>query len=105
MSAAWAATTLPEALLLAPNRQVAAIDARQYAIYALGFNGHVANKLLVMVDGRTIYSPLFSAVFWDSQDFVPADIDRTEVISGATRKGESWDARWSRSTASSWRRG
>jgi iron complex outermembrane receptor protein len=76
------ATTLPEALRLAPNLQVAAIDARQYAISARGFNGNIANKLLVMVDGRTIYSPLFSGTFWDAQDFIPSDIDRIEVISG-----------------------
>ena len=82
------ATTLPEALRLAPNLQVAAIDARQYAISARGFNDNVANKLLVMVDGRTIYSPLFSGVFWDAQDFVPSDIDRIEVISGAA--GATW---------------
>lgn len=81
-------TTLPEALRLAPNLQVAAIDARQYAISARGFNGNVANKLLVMVDGRTIYSPLFSGVFWDAQDFVPSDIDRIEVISGPA--GPTW---------------
>ncbi|WP_292446304.1 TonB-dependent siderophore receptor [Methylibium sp.] len=81
-------TTLPEALRLAPNLQVAAIDARQYAISARGFNGNIANKLLVLVDGRTIYSPLFSGVFWDAQDFVPSDIDRIEVISGPA--GATW---------------
>jgi iron complex outermembrane receptor protein len=82
------ATTLPEALRLAPNLQVAAIDARQYAITARGFNSNIANKLLVMVDGRTIYSPLFSGVFWDAQDFVASDIDRIEVISGPA--GATW---------------
>jgi iron complex outermembrane recepter protein len=82
------ATTLPEALRLAPNLQVAAIDARQYAISARGFNGNIANKLLVIVDGRTIYSPLFSGTFWDAQDFIPSDIDRIEVISGPA--GATW---------------
>ncbi len=82
------ATTLPEALRLAPNLQVAAIDARQYAVSARGFNGNISNKLLVMVDGRTIYSPLFSGVFWDAQDFVPSAIDRIEVISGPA--GATW---------------
>ena len=82
------ATTLPEALRLAPNLLVAAIDARQYAISARGFNGNIANKLLVMVDGRTIYSPLFSGTFWDAQDFVASDIDRIEVISGPA--GPTW---------------
>lgn len=84
----FGATTLPEALRLAPNLQVAALDARQYAISARGFNTNIANKLLVMVDGRTIYSPLFSGVFWDAQDFVAADIDRIEVVSGPA--GATW---------------
>ena len=76
------ATTLAESLRLAPNLQVARIDAGQYAITARGFNGLAANKLLVLVDGRTIYTPLFSGVFWDQQDVAIEDIDRIEVISG-----------------------
>ena len=75
-------TSLPEALRLAPNLQVARIDAGQYAISARGFNNAVANKLLVLVDGRTIYTPLFSGVFWDQQDVLVEDIERIEVISG-----------------------
>jgi iron complex outermembrane receptor protein len=62
-----AATSLPEALRLAPTLQVARINATQYAISARGFNNAIGNKLLVMVDGRTVYSPLFSGVFWDAQ--------------------------------------
>lgn len=80
--------SLPEALRLAPTLQVAALDARQYAVSARGFNSSIANKLLVMVDGRTIYSPLFSGVFWDAQDFVAADIERIEVITGPA--GATW---------------
>jgi iron complex outermembrane receptor protein len=76
------ATTLAEALRLAPNLQVARIDAGQYAISARGFNNLVANKLLVLVDGRTIYTPLFSGVFWDQQDVFLEDIERIEIISG-----------------------
>jgi iron complex outermembrane receptor protein len=76
------AVTLPEALRLAPNLQVAQIDAGQYAITARGFNGLAANKLLVLVDGRTIYTPLFSGVFWDQQDLLLDDVERIEVISG-----------------------
>lgn len=76
------ATTLPEALRLAPNLQVARVDARNYAITARGFNSPFANKMLVLVDGRTVYSPLFSGTFWDAQDVVLADIERIEVISG-----------------------
>jgi iron complex outermembrane receptor protein len=75
-------TSLPEALRLAPNLQVARIDTGQYAISARGFNNVVANKLLVLIDGRTVYTPLFSGVFWDQQDLMLEDIDRIEVISG-----------------------
>lgn len=76
------ATTLPEALRLAPNLQVARADANQYAITARGFNNVLANKLLVMIDGRTVYSPLFSGVFWEAQRVLLEDIERIEVISG-----------------------
>lgn len=76
------ATSLAEALRVAPNLQVARIDSGQYAITARGFNGLAANKLLVLVDGRTIYTPLFSGVFWDQQDVLIEDIERIEVISG-----------------------
>lgn len=75
-------TSLPEALRLAPNLQVARVDARQYAISARGFNNTIANKLLVLIDGRTVYTPLFSGVFWDAQDVFLEDVDRIEVISG-----------------------
>jgi len=78
-----AATSLPEALRLAPNLQVARINANQYAISARGFNNAIGNKLLVMIDGRTVYSPLFSGVFWDAQQVMLEDIERIEVISGA----------------------
>ncbi|MGH8707568.1 MAG: TonB-dependent receptor plug domain-containing protein [Burkholderiales bacterium] len=77
------ATSLPEALRLAPNLQVARVDARQYAISARGFNSTAAAKLLVLIDGRTVYTPLFSGVFWDAQDTLLEDIERIEVISGA----------------------
>jgi iron complex outermembrane receptor protein len=76
------ATTLPEALRLAPNLQIARQTAGQYAISARGFNNGIGNKLLVLVDGRTIYTPLFSGVFWDQQDLVLEDVERIEVISG-----------------------
>ncbi|HWM44707.1 MAG TPA: Plug domain-containing protein [Burkholderiales bacterium] len=76
------ATSLPEALRLAPTLQVARIDASQYAISARGFNNSIGNKLLVLIDGRTVYTPLFSGVFWDQQDVMLEDIERIEVISG-----------------------
>ena len=75
--------SLPEALRLAPNLQVARVDARNYAVTSRGFNSAFENKLLVLVDGRSIYTPLFSGVFWDAQDVVLEDIERIEVISGA----------------------
>jgi iron complex outermembrane receptor protein len=76
------ASSLPEALRLANNLQVAQVDARQWAISARGFNSTTANKLLVLIDGRTVYTPLFSGVFWDVQQVPLAIIDRIEVISG-----------------------
>jgi len=74
--------TLPEALRLAPNLQVARVDARNYAVTARGFNSAFENKLLVLIDGRSVYSPLFSGVYWDAQDVVLEDVERIEVISG-----------------------
>jgi iron complex outermembrane receptor protein len=76
------ATTIPEALRLAPNLEVARVDSVQYAISARGFNNAVGNKLLVMIDGRAVYTPLYSGVFWDQQDVLLADVDRIEVVSG-----------------------
>src|SRR3989440_5806589 len=76
------AASLAEVLRLAGNLQVAQLDSRQWAISARGFNGTAANKLLVLIDGRTVYTPLFSGVFWDVQEVPLADIDRIEVISG-----------------------
>lgn len=76
------ARTLPEALRLAPNLQVARTSASTYAISARGFNNALGNKLLVLIDGRTVYTPLFSGVFWDQQDVMLEDVDRIEVISG-----------------------
>ncbi|MDB5870635.1 MAG: hypothetical protein JWQ07_77 [Ramlibacter sp.] len=77
------ATSLPEALRLAPNLQVARADANQYAVTARGFNSVLANKMLVLIDGRTVYSPLFSGVFWEAQDVMLEDVERIEVLSGS----------------------
>jgi len=76
------ARSLPEALRLAPNLQVARTSANTYAISARGFNNSLGNKLLVLIDGRTVYTPLFSGVFWDAQDVMLEDVERIEVISG-----------------------
>jgi iron complex outermembrane receptor protein len=76
------ARSIPEALRLAPNLQVAQVSSDRWAISARGFNAAFSNKLLVLIDGRTVYSPLFSGVFWDVQDTLLEDLDRVEVISG-----------------------
>ncbi|MDB6031273.1 MAG: TonB-dependent receptor plug [Verrucomicrobiales bacterium] len=84
------ATSLPEALRLADNLYVAQLNSSGWAISARGFNSSVGNKLLVLMDGRTIYSPLFSGVIWNMQDYLLEDIDRIEVISGPG--GALWGA-------------
>ncbi|HLX28962.1 MAG TPA: TonB-dependent receptor [Casimicrobiaceae bacterium] len=85
------ATTLPEALRLAPNLEVARVDSQTYNISSRGMNSvNASNKLLVLIDGRSIYTPFFSSVFWDQQTVMLADIDRIEVISGPG--GTLWGA-------------
>ena len=76
------ASSLPEALRLASNLHVAQVDSSRWAISARGFNATTANKLLVLIDGRTVYTPLFSGVFWDVQNVMLEDVERIEVISG-----------------------
>lgn len=76
------ATRLPEALRLAPNLQVAQAHANNYTMSARGFNSSSANKLLVLIDGRSVYSPLFAGVFWDVQGVMLENVERIEVISG-----------------------
>jgi len=81
------ATTLPEILRLAPNLYVAQMSASHYTITARGLSGNQAdqnftNKLLVLIDGRSVYTPLYSGVYWDMQDVPPDDIERIEVVSG-----------------------
>lgn len=78
-----AAHSIPEALRLAPNLQVQQVDARQYAIAARGFNSaETSNKLLVLIDGRTVYSPLGSTVFWELHNRPVEEIRQIEMISG-----------------------
>jgi iron complex outermembrane receptor protein len=76
------AAKLSEALRLAPNLHVAQASGSGYAISARGFNSSAANKLLVLIDGRSVYTPLFAGVFWDVQDTLLEDVERIEVISG-----------------------
>lgn len=85
-----AMTTLPQALRLAPNLFVAQGTAGLWGINARGFvrANSFSNKLLVLIDGRTVYSPLFSNVFWDSTDIFMPDLATIEVISGPA--GSNW---------------
>src|SRR3989440_8801701 len=76
------ATSIPEALRMAPGLQVARIDENKWAIASRGFNGRFDNKLLVLIDGRSVYTPLFSGVYWNVQDVMLEDVDRIEVIRG-----------------------
>ncbi len=90
------ATRLPETLRLASNLQIAQANSNSWAITARGFNGLpssggiLANKLLVMIDGRSVYNPLFGGVYWDIQNVLLEDINRIEVVSGPG--GTLWGA-------------
>jgi iron complex outermembrane receptor protein len=84
------ATNIPEALRLVTNLQVAQITANAWIISSRGFNTIFANKLLVMIDGRTVYTPLFGGVIWEQQNVLLEDIDRIEVVSGPG--GTLWSA-------------
>jgi iron complex outermembrane receptor protein len=74
--------SIPEALRYIPGVEVARLDARSYAITVRGFQATTANKLLVLMDGRSLYTPLYSGVFWDAQETLLDDVDRIEVIRG-----------------------
>ncbi|WP_051303243.1 TonB-dependent receptor plug domain-containing protein [Psychromonas aquimarina] len=76
------ATSIPEALKLVPGVDVAQIDPNKWAVSIRGFNGRLANKLLVLVDGRSVYTPTYSGVYWEYLDYLMADIERIEVIRG-----------------------
>ena len=76
------ALNIPDLLRMVPGLDVAQISASTWAISARGFNLQFANKLLVLIDGRAVYTPLFGGVYWDTQDVPLEDIDRIEVIRG-----------------------
>jgi iron complex outermembrane receptor protein len=81
------ATSIPEVLRLAPNLEVTQISASDYVVTARGFGSNAAdqafsNKLLVLIDGRSVYTPLFSGLYFDAQDVLLQDVDRIEIVSG-----------------------
>ena len=84
------ATSLPEALRLAPGVEVARIDADHWSVSVRGFAGQFSKSLLVLIDGRSVYTPLFSGVYWDAQNVMLEDVDRIEVIRGPG--GTIWGA-------------
>lgn len=84
------ATSLPEALRLAPGVEVARIDSVKWSIGIRGFGSRLSRAVLVLLDGRTVYSPLFHGVYWEVQDTMMEDIERIEVIRGPG--GTIWGA-------------
>ncbi len=83
-------TTIPDALRMVPGMQVARSDSNSWAISIRGFNNSLANKLLVMIDGRTIYNPVFGGVLWEAHGLMLEDIERIEVVRG--QGGVLWGA-------------
>ena len=76
------ALNIPDLLRMVPGMDVAQLDSSRWAVSTRGFNGQYSNMLLVLVDGRTVYNPIFAGVFWDSQTMLLEDIERIEVIRG-----------------------
>ncbi len=83
-------TSIPEALRMVPGVNVAQSNANTWAISIRGLNQQYSNKLLVLIDGRSVYTPTFSGVYWDAQDYVLEDIERIEVVKGPG--GTLWGA-------------
>jgi len=84
------ATNIPDVLRLAPGVDIARVDANRWAISIRGFNDQYANKVLVLIDARSVYNPSFSGVYWDMQDVPLEDIERIEIIRGPG--GTVWGA-------------
>lgn len=84
------ANSIPDLLRAVPGLHVAQVSSSSWQITSRGFNDQFANKLLVMIDGRSVYTPLFSGTFWDVQDLVLEDVERIEVVRGPG--GAVWGA-------------
>ena len=84
------ATNLPDILRLAPGVEVAQIDSDHWSVSIRGFGAELANKLLVLIDGRSVYAPLYAGVYWQEQATPLEDIERIEVIRGPG--GTIWGA-------------
>jgi iron complex outermembrane recepter protein len=84
------ARTIPDMLRMVPGFNVAQMDANGWAIGSRGFSAYYASKLLVLIDGRSVYTPLFAGVHWEMQNVLPSDIERIEVIRGPG--GTVWGA-------------
>ena len=86
----WGVNNIPDALRMVPGLHVARIDANKWAVTSRGFNSRFANKLLVLIDGRSVYTPLFAGVYWETVQTPIEDIERIEVIRGSG--GTVWGA-------------
>src|SRR6266571_7323525 len=84
------ATSIPEVLRLVPGVEVARIDSDKWSLGVRGFESRLSRAVLVLIDGRSVYSPLFHGVYWEVQDTLLEDIDRIEVIRGPG--GTIWGA-------------
>jgi iron complex outermembrane receptor protein len=84
------ATSIPEALRLAPGVEVARIDSVRWSVGVRGFGSRLSRAVLVLIDGRSVYTPLFAGVYWEVQDTLLEDVDRIEVIRGPG--GTIWGA-------------
>jgi iron complex outermembrane recepter protein len=84
------ATSIPEALRLAPGVEVARVDSDHWSVGIRGFGGVLASKILVLIDGRSVYTPLYAGVYWQEQNVMLEDIDRIEIIRGPG--GTVWGA-------------
>jgi iron complex outermembrane recepter protein len=84
------ARSIPEALRLVPGIEVARMDANKWGVASRGFNGRFANKLLVLIDGRAVYTPFYSGVMWETHDVPLDDIERIEIVRGPG--GTLWGA-------------